>query len=504
MATTVKKKKPLKPLKKKPLKPLKKKPLKPLKKKRKPIKKIVRKVKARRRRLTRPPLPAFARRPMSLEQVERLYWRAGFGPSEADRTAWTGKTMEEVVDALLNTPQGPLAGPDPTDGTTPFDPKVEDAHLVMAWVSRMQRSPNPLPERLAFFWHRHWANSRNEVDPPQAMIRQNELFRRYGDLAANPTADFRTMTFEMTEDPAMLRYLNGEYNRKNGINENYAREIMELFCLGVTDAAGNPNYTEDDVKQLARCFTGWRVDDDDPDAVSSYFTPSRFDGGVKTFLGKTGAFNARDAVDVVLSHPNHAPYLIRKLWSEFVAGPPDQATIDDLVATYNASGRQIKPVMRKILTHPQLFDSLGEPTMVKPPIVYAVGALKATGVPIVNRSAYDGLSRMGQLPYFPPNVAGWEYGSAFLSTNTAIERWRFAAGLANRTEIAPQDIPTETPEQAFDRAYLACGKPWLSARTRELILDYSRRAPVNTANRRKARQLMLRSMILGGPDGQVM
>lgn len=483
---------------------------KPLKKKRKPVKKIVRTVKARRRRLSRPPMPAFARRPMSVEQVERLYWRAGFGPSDADRTAWTGRTIEEAVDSLLNTPQGPLVGPEPIDASnpaaviSPLKPTDEDAHLVMAWVSRMQRSPNPLVERLAFFWHRHWANSRNDVFPAQLMIRQNDLFRRYADLGANPTADFRTMTVELTEDPAMLRYLNGEYNRKTGINENYAREIMELFCLGVTDAAGNPNYTEDDVKQLARCFTGWRIDDDDPDAVSAYFTPSRFDNGVKTVLGKTGAFTGKDAIDIVLSHPSHAPYLIRKLWSEFVVGPPDQATLDDLVATYNGSGRQIKPVLRKILMHPQMFDSLGEPTMIKPPIVYVVGALRATGVPMTNRSAYDDLSRIGQVPYFPPNVSGWEYGGAFLSTNTAIERFRFAGNLANRAEIAPQDIPTETPEQAFDRAYLACGKPWLSARTKELILDYARRAPASNAARRKARQMMLRAMILGGPDGQVM
>jgi uncharacterized protein (DUF1800 family) len=480
-------------------KPLKKKPL-----KKKPVKKLVRKVKARRRRLSLPPVPAFARRPMSVEQVERLYWRAGFGPGDAERTAWTGKTIEEAVDALLNTPQGGLNGPDPTDGATPFDPTVEDAHLVLAWVSRMQRSPNPLPERLAFFWHRHWANSRNDVDPAQLLITQNAIFRRYGDLAANPTADFRSMTFEMTEDPAMLRYLNGEYNRRNGLNENYAREIMELFCLGVTDAAGNPNYTEGDVRELARCFTGWRINDTNPDAASSYFTANRFDTGTKTVLGKAGAFDARQAVDVVLSHPAHAPYLMRKLWSEFVAGPPDQATLDDLVATYNASGRQIKPVMRKILTHPQLFDSLGEPNMIKPPIVYAVGALRGTGLPLVNREAFDALSRMGQLPYFPPNVSGWEYGPAFLSTNTAIERFRFAGVLANRAEIAPQDIPAETPEQAFDRAYAACGKPWLSARSKELILDYARRAPVTTATRRRARQLMLRSMIIGGPDGQVM
>jgi uncharacterized protein (DUF1800 family) len=466
--------------------------------------KLVRKVRARRRRLTMPPAPLFLRRPMSVEQVDRLFWRAGFGPGQADRDAWTGRPLEDAVDALLSSPQGPLQGPEPRDGNNVWDPKTEDAHLVLSWVSRMQRVPNPFPERMAFFWHRHWANSRDTVDPPQLMMRQNELFRRYADLAANPTADVRSMTHEMGEDPSMLRYLTGEANTKTRPNENYARELMELFCLGVTDPAGNPNYTEDDVRQLARCFGGWRIDTTNPDDPKSYFTLSRFDTGAKTILGQTGAFGAREAADVVLSHPSHAGFLVRKLWSEFVVGPPDQATLDDLVRTYNDSGRQIKPVVRKILTHPQMYDSLGEPNMVKPPIVYVVGALRATGLPIVNRDAYDYLSRMGQVPYFPPNVSGWEYGLAFLNTNTALERWRFAANLANRPEIAPQDIPGETPEQAVDRAYQSCGRPWLSARTKELLLDYARRAPVTTTSRRRARQLMLRTMILAGPDGQVM
>ena len=186
-------------------------------------------------------------------------------------------------------------------------------------------------ERLTFFWHRHWACSLDSVDL-LFMAQQNDLFRRYADLGANPNADFRNLAYEVGEGPAMLRYLNGELNRRGRSNENYARELMELFCLGVTDPSGNPNYTEADVRELARALSGWTIDTTtDPNNPRGVFKPRRFDTGSKTFLGSTGNFNARQAVDIVLAHPQHASYIVRKLWSEFVVGPPDAATLADLV-----------------------------------------------------------------------------------------------------------------------------------------------------------------------------
>ena len=169
----------------------------------------------------------------------------------------------------------------------------------------MTAARNPLVERLTFFWHRHWACSLDSVDL-LFMARQNDLFRRYADLGANPGADFRTLAYEVSEDPAMLRYLNGELNRRGRPNENYARELMELFCLGVTDAVRQPNYTEADVRELARALSGWTIDVTDPNNPRGLFTTSRFDTGSKTFLGRTGTFGSRQAVDIVLAHPQHA------------------------------------------------------------------------------------------------------------------------------------------------------------------------------------------------------
>ena len=170
---------------------------------------------------------------MSQAMVDRLFWRAGFGPSAADRANWTGKPLDDAVDSLLNTPQGALVGPEPTRDGKALDPTGDDTDLVLAWVDRMVRTPNPLVERMTFFWHRHWANSRASVSPTQLLMSQNALLRKYGDLAANPDVSFRDMALEVSKDPSMLRFLNGESNVKGGPNENYGREFMELFTLGV-------------------------------------------------------------------------------------------------------------------------------------------------------------------------------------------------------------------------------------------------------------------------------
>ena len=238
------------------------------------------------------------------------------------------------------------------------------------------------------------------------MVRQNDLFRRYADLGANPGADFRNLAYEVGEDPAMLRFLNGELNRSGRPNENYARELMELFCLGVVDAAGNPNYTETDVRELARALSGWQISTADANNPRGVFVPSRFDNGTKSFLGRSGNFGSRQAVDIVLAHPAHPGFIVRKLWSEFIAGAPDAATLADLTATYTGSGLQLKPLLRKILTHPQLFDSLAEPTLIKPPVVYAAGAFRQLGLNVVNTSPYTRLREMGQLPLLPAQRGG--------------------------------------------------------------------------------------------------
>jgi uncharacterized protein (DUF1800 family) len=307
----------------------------------------------------------------------------------------------------------------------------------------------------------------------------------------------------------MLRYLNGESNVKGGPNENYGRELMELFTLGVTHAiTGAKNYSENDVAQLAKSLTGWYIDDKDPDNAKALFDSGRWFNGPKSIFGKLGNYNTDTAVDLVLNQDGHGPFLVKKLWGEFMPTPPSTGVLQQLATDYTTSGRKIKPLVRSILTNPQLFESIDEPNMIKPPVVFVSGALRAIGLGVTSSGPSDYLSSMGQLPYYPPTVAGWEGGLSWLNTNTALARFGFVADvIANAPNGSPAkvvDVPNETPAAAFDRAFGAVGSPWMSAGTRTAIQDYANRASVKASKDRIARQVMLRTLMLAGPDAQVM
>ena len=336
------------------------------------------------------------------------------------------------------------------------------------------------------------------------MLKHIGLLRSFADVANNPTTDFRSLIQAVTLDPAMLQFLTGEANQKGRPNENYARELMELFGLGVVDANGTPNYSETDVKELARALSGWRINRTDPANPVAFFTASRWDPGVKTVLGKAGAFDTPQAVDVVLSHPNHAPYLMRKLWGEFIQSPPDPATLADLAGTYLRRGFRIRPVLRKILTHRALFESIAEPNMIKPPVVFVPGAMRAMGVFVTGSGPVGRMATMGQQPYFPPDVSGWEYGPAWLDTNTSVARFGMISSLLAAQPLDLVDVPGETPQQAYDRAYAAVGQPWLAPGTIAGLQNYAATATATTVTQRRTRLRVLRALMLGGPDGQVM
>jgi uncharacterized protein (DUF1800 family) len=468
---------------------------------------------------------------LTAAMVDRLFWRAGFGATPAQRAAWTGKGHLQLVDWLLDTAPSLAATPTPplTGGSTPnqpIDPLASEDELVMEWLDRMQRAVNPLPERVAFFWHRHWAVSRDDGIPSPWLVAYRNRMLRFAD----PRMSFRALAYEMsTLDAAMSMYLNGSENVKGRPNENYARELMELFCLGPTAPDGTPNYTQADVEGLARALTGWRLNFDDasPDYGKITFNPTRFETGAKTFLGRTlpalgraatpadGPVAVNAALDAVLGHPSHAQFLIRKLWAEFIATPIPAAALASLVAAYRPSG-PLRPVLRGILTHPLIFESLAEPNLVKPPVVYLVGVLRALGAPMKGNYMTGALTNMQQRPYRPPNVAGWEGGMSWLNTNTV--QGRFDAVLraqflkySNNANSYPRPALVEvdggageTAPALVDRAHASVGQPWLAAATRDALLAYATAAPTTTLQQRRQRFYTVQALMLGGPDGQVM
>jgi uncharacterized protein (DUF1800 family) len=315
---------------------------------------------------------------------------------------------------------------------------------------------------------------------------------------------------------------------------------MELFCLGPTGPDGTPNYSQDDVAGLAKAFTGWQLETNEtkPAYGTIVFNKDRFDLAEKAFLGASlpklaKAADAKPemgpaaidlACDTVLNHRNHPQFLIRKLWAEFIASPIPQATLDALVATYRSSGFRLKPLVRAILLDPLIFESPGEPNLIKPPIVYMVGVLRAFGAPLRGSSMQGAMNNMQQRVYRPPNVAGWEGGLSWLNTNTVQGRWdlitrvqylkysNYYAGGGSAPHPVPPDVPGETPEAAFERAYALVGRPWLSDATRENLQAYARTLSAanqnGTAaaqqNQRRQRIYTLQALMLGGPDGQVM
>jgi uncharacterized protein (DUF1800 family) len=308
---------------------------------------------------------------------------------------------------------------------------------------------------------------------------------------------------------------------------------MELFGLGVRDRSGRPVYTEGDIKHLARAFTGWEIDESNPDVPRGVFDPNRWSNGLKSPFGVSGNFKAyrpgdpgykvsSDVVELVLKRParagdagdrarkpyeTHARFFLLKLWHEFIVAEPDARTMNDLVKTYltprgGKPGLLLKPVLRKILSHKLMFESIKEPNMVKPPVVFVAGMYRSLGLGIRDQTAFDFLDAMGQLPYNPPNVSGWEGGLSWLTTNTVLSRFALAGELMDKK--APVDKPGETSAQAVDRALREVGRPWVARSSLSAIKDYAARAPSGRNDLRIERQRMIRALVLAGPDAQVM
>ncbi len=227
----------------------------------------------------------------------------------------------------------------------------------------MVRSNRPLVEKMTLFWHDHFATS--EQDTP-LMLAQNRLFRSHA------LGSFRALLRGVTRDPAMQLFLSLADSTKEHPNENYARELMELFTLG-------KGYSERDVREAARALTGFRARWSDKGFGGIHYEPDEHDGGVKRILGKTGRFGIDEVLDIVCDHPAPRTVPRHQAVGFFVATPPSPATVRALAATYRRAGLQIKPVVRQILDHPALYRNLDAPDLVKAPIVYIAGALRTTG-----------------------------------------------------------------------------------------------------------------------------
>lgn len=344
-----------------------------------------------------------------------LLRRAGFGGSPSEIAAASADGMHRTVDRLIRPQPDSLPGAPSADLS--FGPMVDAVQRRNAlystltwWVDRMLRTPNSLVERMVYFWHNHFTSAIDGGITPTMMVAQNNLFR------AHALGNFADLTHQISRDPAMLHYLNGNQNRKQHPNENYARELMELFTLGVG------NYSEQDVRESARAFTGWVVA---RDAVTATFVPRLHDDGSKTFLGRSGNFTGDDIVDIIMQQPATATFLARKFLRHFVYDDPEPELIDALAVNFRSSGYDVSTVVDTILRSNVFYSERAYRSLVKSPLDLVVGALKTLGVTSSTPRIIAAMGTMDQVPMRPPNVAGWPGGAQWLNQGTLLARLNF-------------------------------------------------------------------------------
>ncbi|HXV96423.1 MAG TPA: DUF1800 domain-containing protein [Gaiellaceae bacterium] len=406
------------------------------------------------------------RGPFRKPQAERLLWRAGFGPKPGEAAKVAKKGLRRAVDDLLNPPAGRLIGPAPVaDDGGPLAPRDAWGHDHLWWLDRMVRSNRQLPERMTLVWHDWFATSNAGVGSQKLMLDQNAYLRGHA------LGSFETLLLGITRNPAMLIWLNGVQNTKWSPNENYARELMELFTLG----AGR-GYTEDDVREQARALTGWRVDwRDGVGYVNFRYDVNRHDTGTKVIFGKSGTFGWQDACRLCLRNPMHASFFVRKLWSYFIPVPPPAGTEAALISLYRRSGFKIKPVVGSILRHPLLYKG---PRMMKPPVVQVAGMHRARGRR-VNSESWTWISSLdGQRLFYPPNVAGWDDGR-WLDTSSLRGRWVGANHLVTPYALDVNEWRGRLPVDAgklLERAVAFWGNPTTTAPTRAALRTFAETA----------------------------
>src|SRR4051794_7527054 len=397
--------------------------------------------------------------PWSEAHVRRLFWRAGFGATPAEATRWAQAGQDATIKYLFNGPRRLAATPAPM----PIDPLNEWSHRALWWLDRMVRSQRPLEEKLTLFWHDHFATA--DQDTP-LMLAQNRMLR------ARSLGSFRKLLGGVTRDPAMQLFLSLANSTKDAPNENFARELMELFTLG-------GGYTERDIREAARALTGFRSEWKDGAFKRIWFDAGAHDRGVKRIFGRRGRFGTDGLLDLVVAHPRHAPFLVRKLWSFFVTEQPSAATVRWLARVYRSSGHRIAPVVDRILRQPALYARLDAADMVKCPLVYVAGTLRTAGVGVTIDDYSWLLSTMGQQPFSPPSVAGWDWGAAWLTSQTV----RAGVSLANAMigwDAAPMPVADGSgdaglaPDAQVERALDALGRPWVSDATRGVLTQVAR------------------------------
>jgi uncharacterized protein (DUF1800 family) len=369
--------------------------------------------------------------------LAHLYRRAGFGATAteldaAEKAGYAATVASLVVPSSASDP-GVIATPVPTfsvpaplgkdaTATERKQRNTADAadarELMLWWLDRMVAVSNPFPEKMTFFWHGHFATAIQKVKSAALMLRQNELFRTAG-LGA-----FDALDLAVARDPAMMIWLDTNQDVAAHPNENFARENMELFTLGYG------NYSEDDVRAAARCYTGWRYDR----RTDGFVEAARLhDAGPKTVLGQTGNFDGGDVVRILTHSDASHRWIAARVWSRFAKTDTVGPSLATLTSAY-AAKLDVRALFTTMFADPSFLATKGE--LVKQPVEYVVGALRALGLRANDQKYLAVLRNLGQVPFDPPNVGGWPFDDAWLTTTASLTRIQFARLVAGKGDIS--------------------------------------------------------------------
>ena len=375
---------------------------------------------------------------LDYDDALHLLERTGFGAPPRVIASLMPLSRQEAVDFLINGLRAdPSSAPPlwsvppfpkpPGDKAHPPDAAVKKAYDQMmqdhrqelrSWfITGLVASSSPLTEKMVLFWHNHFTSSLEKTNSAELLLQQDLLLRRMG------TTTFSALLHAVSRDPAMVIYLDSETNVKGKPNENYARELLELFTMG------EGTYSEQDVKEAARAFTGLTVDRLNG---TTGFDPRRHDDDAKTFLGKTGNFNGDDIIDIILQQDRPSVFLVEKLWRYFISPQPDPVLAQKWASTFKSSGYQVVPLLRLMLGSDAFWAPENRQQLIKSPVELLIGFIRTWGLSDYDpkRLTYQ-LSRLGQDLFNPVSVKGWPWGQDWIDASTLLERRRDVADLVN-------------------------------------------------------------------------
>jgi len=419
------------------------------------------------------------------DKVAHLLRRAGFGYSQAQLDEHVALGLNGAIDRLVNF--GSVNNAEMEQRLQGLKLNLYNNNdLQRWWLLRMTYTKRPLEEKMTLFWHGLLVSGTGKVGitQPKADAAPTDpkpvhhILNQFSFFQQHALADFGTVLKGISRDPAMVIYLDSNANRKGKPNENYARELMELFTLGIAGPDGAPNYTEQDVREAARAFTGWGLNTQQQFA----FNAGQHDTGEKTIFGNKGKFNGDDVINLIMAHPSSGYYLAKRLWEFFAYDSPSLSVLSPVMEVFRSTGGNVKEMVWTIFKHDAFYSELAYRAKAKSPAEYLVSMSRALELDTNATNFQGSAQRMGQQLFNPPNVAGWPGGAQWFNTTTWLERvnqLNRVITIRKDTNTQPADLfgmvqrnKLDAPEKVVDHFLKLLLDGQVRPQQRDLLVSY--------------------------------